>query len=184
MDERDRPSERPTRSSLPDASGDGPATDSSAPELDARSVLLSIDSGGRPSLKLKDLDDDEPLPELQMGPEKYNILRELGAGGMGRVYLAYDQDLRRRVALKMVKTTGHEQVRRFLEEAQVMAQLDHPNIVPVFEVGLTEAKKPYYTMRVVRGRTLGQVLKRSYAGAMQRPPGSTPWPAACSSFSR
>ena len=50
-----------------------------------------------------------------------------------------------------------EAVRRFLEEAKVMAQLDHPCIVPVFEVGLTNGK-PFYTMRVVHGRSLGEVL--------------------------
>ena len=58
-----------------------------------------------------------------MGAEKYCILGELGAGGMGKVYLAYDQDLRRRVALKVVTAAEPQHVRRFLEEAQVMAQL-------------------------------------------------------------
>ena len=132
MAEDDKSSKRTTLSRLPDDSEHGPATtplpaaaeptaDAAAPEVEARSVLLSIDSSGRPGagLKLRDLDDDEPLPELQMGPEKYTILKELGAGGMGKVYLAYDQDLRRRVALKMVRNLASEKVRRFLEEAQV-----------------------------------------------------------------
>ena len=134
---------------------------SPGPEIEARSVLQSLDGEGLEGngLKLEDLEEETPLPELQMGSEKYSILKELGSGGMGKVYLAFDRDLKRRVALKMVKAEGARQIRRFLEEAQVMAQLDHPNIVPVFEVGLTTSKKPYYTMRVVAGRTLGEVVK-------------------------
>lgn len=134
---------------------------SSGPKIEARSVLQSLDGEGLEGsgLKLEDLEEEAPLPELQMGSEKYSILKELGSGGMGKVYLAFDRDLKRRVALKMVRAEGTRQVRRFLEEAQVMAQLDHPNIVPVFEVGLTTNKKPYYTMRVVAGRTLTEVIK-------------------------
>jgi len=93
-----------------------------------------------------------------MGAEKYQILEELGSGGMGTVYLAYDQDLDRRVALKMTRLTTPESVRRFLEEAKVMAQLDHPYIVPVHEVGLSGGK-PFYTMRVVHGRSLAEALR-------------------------
>jgi len=150
-----------------DSSGEAsprPAEDS-PPEIEARSIMMSIDADGRPrsGMKLADLVGDVPLPELRMGPEKYTILGELGTGGMGKVYLAYDQDLHRRVALKVVTVAEPKYIRRFLEEAQVMAQLDHANIVPVHEVGITEGK-PYYTMKVVRGRTLRAVIKKLKAG--------------------
>jgi serine/threonine-protein kinase len=78
---------------------------------------------------------------------------------MGAVYLAFDQDLRRHLALKTVHTDADKPVIwRFLKEAQVLGQLGHPNIVPVYEMGLTEAQKPYYTMPVVHGETLHQIL--------------------------
>ena len=140
---------------------ESPDAASSAPELGARSVVLSLDPEGKQSvgLRLKDLEDEVQLPELQLGVEKYRVLGVLGEGGMGKVYLVYDQDLSRKVALKVVKRDGSQQVWRFLEEAKVMAQLEHPNIVPVYEVGMTEGKKLYYTMPVVRGRTLKDVLE-------------------------
>jgi len=132
--------------------------------ISTESVLMGLDAAGRAApLKLMDLADECELPELKQGIEKYQILRELGAGGMGRVYLAFDQDLQRRLALKIVKGGTSEQLRRFVEEAQVMAQLDHPNIVPVFEVGLSGGK-PYYTMRFVRGQSLAEVLDALRAG--------------------
>ena len=94
-----------------------------------------------------------------MGSERYEVLELLGRGGMGEVYLAYDQDIRRKVALKLVRTDHTQQAARFIEEAQVMGQLEHPNIVPVYDIGATKKGKFYYTMRVVRGRTLASVLK-------------------------
>jgi len=90
----------------------------------------------------------------------------LGEGGMGVVYLALDTSLNRRVALKMVRAAGgasnpldetptetpEEIQARFLREAAVTGGLEHPGIVPVYELGLTRGGTPYYTMRVVRGR--------------------------------
>ena len=100
-------------------------------------------------------------PELQIGAHKYRILGDLGQGGMGRVYLAVDQDLGREVALKMMRVQDAAGARRFVEEARVIAKLDHPNIVPVYEVGITDEGRFFYTMRVVRGRTLSAVLDES-----------------------
>jgi len=134
-------------------------TGSKPPEsVDEKSVMLSLAGCERPALKLRDLEDETPLPELHAGTERYDILGTLGEGGMGKVHLAYDQDLKRRVALKIVRTEDRAQARRFFEEAQVLAQLDHPNIVPLFDIGMTDRGRPYYTMRVVRGKTLRQVI--------------------------
>ena len=87
-------------------------------------------------VKLDDLEEEGPLPELKEGSSKYQVLEKLGEGGMGIVYLAYDQDLKRRVALKMIGKLSADGTRRFLEEAQVLAQLQHPSIVPLHDVGL------------------------------------------------
>ena len=84
------------------------------------------------------------------------ILGRLGAGGMGVVYRARQQELGREVALKLL--SAGEDADRFLREAQAAARLSHPNIVPVFEVGRHE-NRPYYLMELVDGATLADRLK-------------------------
>jgi len=103
--------------------------------------------------------DPAPAPPIIAGPGKYEVIEELAVGGMGRVYIAVDRDLRRRVALKMVRADVAHPT-RFLEEAQIMGQLEHPNIVPVYDVGITDDGQLYYTMTLVRGGTLFDILER------------------------
>lgn len=87
--------------------------------------------------------------------ERYKIESELGRGGMGTVYRAHDSTLNRDVALKLMSNTdlGAEGRARLLNEAQTVAQLDHPNIVTVFDAGEHEGK-PYIVMQLVEGGTL------------------------------
>ncbi|HWN70095.1 MAG TPA: bifunctional serine/threonine-protein kinase/formylglycine-generating enzyme family protein [Haliangium sp.] len=92
------------------------------------------------------------------GGDRYRILRILGEGGMSRVYLAFDYDLRREVALKVLRVHGREMRERFLEEAQVVAQLEHPNIVPLYDIGHVGTDRMFCTMRYVRGHSLRTVL--------------------------
>lgn len=100
-------------------------------------------------------------------PEKighYQILRSLGKGGMGEVYLAYDPVCKRHVALKQIRQElkNHPIIKeRFLREARVAAQLTHPSIVPIFSID-QEQERTYYTMPYVEGETLKQILKKSY----------------------
>src|SRR5260370_12589492 len=72
---------------------------------------------------------------------RYTILGRLGQGGFGRVYLAHDNDLDRPVAIKVPnpeRIAHSEDAEAYLNEARILARLDHPNIVPVFDVGHTE----------------------------------------------
>ena len=93
---------------------------------------------------------------------RYTLVRLHAEGGLGRVWIARDGDLNREVALKELKPSAadHPEVRsRFLKEAQVTGQLEHPNIVPVYELGRRpDDDQPFYTMRFVRGQTLRDAL--------------------------
>ena len=91
----------------------------------------------------------------------YELQKVLGEGGMGIVYKAKQLSLNRAVALKMIKATrfaSAEDVRRFQNEAEAVARLDHPNIVPIFEVGQYEDQH-YFSMKLISGESLDKRLK-------------------------
>jgi eukaryotic-like serine/threonine-protein kinase len=89
---------------------------------------------------------------------RYIVVEALGRGGMGEVYLAYDPELDRRVALKLVRPRREEDGRqRLLREAQAQAQLSHPNVVTVYDVG-THGDHVFIAMEHVRGRTVQEWL--------------------------
>jgi len=93
----------------------------------------------------------------------------IGRGGMGIVYRVYDRKLKRTVALKLLREGGEaspESLRRFQRGVEAAGRLSHPNIVPVYDVVLTEAF-PYFTMRFVDGMNLGEMLKRGPLGTRQ-----------------
>src|SRR6058998_4089417 len=102
---------------------------------------------------------------------RYRIIRKLGAGGMANVYLAEDQELGRRVAIKILneRHANDEQfVERFRREAKNAAALSHPNIVSIFDRGQAEGTY-YIAMEYLDGRTLKELLIRN---------GPTPVPIA------
>jgi serine/threonine-protein kinase len=87
-------------------------------------------------------------------PGHLKVYRELGRGGMGRVHPATDRNLLRHVALKRLdKELAQEPMYRdgFIAEAQMTGQLEHPNIVPVHELAISDAGVPYFTMKLVQG---------------------------------
>jgi serine/threonine-protein kinase len=93
---------------------------------------------------------------------RYRIERTLGQGAMGVVYLAEDPLLKRKVAIKAVRAVGDERQRaleRFQGEAEISAQLNHPNIVTVYDVGDEPGVGPYIAMEYVEGSNLGQYIR-------------------------
>jgi serine/threonine protein kinase/formylglycine-generating enzyme required for sulfatase activity len=128
-----------------------------APVIEAKSVLMSLVPSAE-GVRLREIEGEPALPRLRLGAAKYQVVRLLGQGGMGKVYLAYDRDLDRPVAVKMMSSVGAGLASRFAKEAKVLGQLRHPNIVPVHELGVTTDGRLYYTMPVVAGRTLRDIL--------------------------
>jgi serine/threonine protein kinase len=92
---------------------------------------------------------------------QYRVIRLLGRGGMGAVYLARDLSLDREVAIKVIKAASDERAthERFRREARTAARLSHPNIVPLYAFGEVEGM-PYFVMGYVRGESLGDRLRR------------------------
>ncbi len=89
----------------------------------------------------------------------------LGRGGMGEVLLAHDRRIGRDVAVKRLRSGAptQDEIDRFLREARIQARLDHPSIVPVYELGRDGAGRPYFTMKRLSGTTLADILARRSA---------------------
>ena len=93
----------------------------------------------------------------------YRLKEEIAAGGMGRIYHGEDAQLHRDVAVKVSKM-GEGCDPRFTKEAKILAQLAHPNIVPIHTMGVDEDGFPFYSMKLVKGKTLQEVIKGLKAG--------------------
>src|SRR5262249_21390006 len=97
-----------------------------------------------------------PLPAIP----GYEVLAEIGRGGMGIVYKATQISLNRTVALKMLlpeRSAASESLARFRSEAEALARLHHPNIVPIYDIGESQGR-PYFTMEYVPGPSLAELL--------------------------
>ena len=92
---------------------------------------------------------------------RYAEEQEIAHGGMGAIHRVLDADIGRKVAKKILRAeeVSSEQVIRFIEEAQVTGQLEHPNIVPVHEIGMDRDERAYFTMKLVKGRSLEEILE-------------------------
>tara|TARA_R110002073_G_scaffold77541_3_gene187766 strand:+ start:3551 stop:6751 length:3201 start_codon:yes stop_codon:yes gene_type:complete len=123
-------------------------------------------TGSRPKVLLRDdTPGDAPLlkplgPDDRLEAGKYVVQGELGRGGVGTVNRGHDQDLGRDVAMKFLhdKYKDHPEVlHRFVEEAQIGGQLQHPGIVPVYDLGMVDGR-PFFAMKLVKGQTLAKKL--------------------------
>lgn len=99
---------------------------------------------------------------------RIQVRGEVGRGAMGQVLLGFDTKLGREVALKVMHLprgqVSRQLLARFVEEAQVTAQLEHPNIVPVHDLGLDPDGRAYFSMKLVRGRSLEDILLARLSG--------------------
>ncbi len=119
---------------------------------EARTISLRGGGAGQPAL----------------ADPRYELGAHLASGGQGDIYRVFDRQLRRQMVMKVLArdyATDPIAVARFTQEAQVTAQLQHPSIVAVHEVGTLTDGRPYYTMAEVRGRTLASVIAAVHAAS-------------------
>jgi serine/threonine protein kinase/Tfp pilus assembly protein PilF len=96
--------------------------------------------------------------------DRYSTLKFHARGGVGEVWLAEDGEIGRQVALKRLSRNDDGANERFIAEAQIAGQLEHPGIVPVHDLGIDKSGKPYYVMKFVHGRTLQDAIEEYHAG--------------------
>jgi tetratricopeptide (TPR) repeat protein len=101
----------------------------------------------------------KPAPDRARRYGRYVLKRFHAKGGMGEIWLAEDPDIGRSVALKRMLGKRDDAKARFVVEAQITGQLEHPGIVPVHELGTMPDGQPYYVMKFVHGRTLKKVIQ-------------------------
>ena len=123
---------------------------------DMGTILTNATGGGQVPKGLQKLIDDQ-------GTEgRYHVNRPLAAGGMGAVLHIADNDFRRAAAMKVIHgrfAHDPQALERFLAEAQVTAQLEHPNIVPIHDMGVMSDGTLYFTMKLIEGMSLGDAVK-------------------------
>jgi serine/threonine-protein kinase len=133
---------------------------------------LADSLGGLPRVLLRDTDSEtDPGPVIQPASAempavgdraaRLQLFGEIARGGMGAVLKGRDPDLGRDVAVKVLLEAHRDNpdlVRRFVEEAQIGGQLQHPGIVPIYELGAFPDRRPYFAMKLVKGRTLSSLL--------------------------
>lgn len=143
-------------------------------------VLATLDESlsGRPPVLLRDAPDEtDPMvkptargqsPLTDPNP-RYQVIGEIARGGVGVIMKSRDVDLGRDVAMKVLRSDHagrSDMLQRFVEEAQIAGQLQHPGILPVYELGLLNEQTPYFTMKLVKGQTLSVLLsERDHPGA-------------------
>src|SRR5262245_57089856 len=156
----------PTRTHIPTSGG--PTTAASDPALDAGLAAAfgpELTPGGwsRTQLLRDDPSDQvrvvQPAsPEMpRVRSDRYQLLGEIARGGMGVVLKGRDPDLGRDLAVKVLLEAHRENpdlVRRFVEEAQIGGQLQHPGVVPIYDLGTFGVGRPYFTMNLLKGQTL------------------------------
>jgi serine/threonine-protein kinase len=101
------------------------------------------------------------MPEPAASPGRLQLLGEIARGGMGAILKGRDNDIGRDLAVKVLLEQHSERtdlVQRFIEEAQIAGQLQHPGVVPVYELGQFADRRPFFSMKLVKGRTLADLL--------------------------
>ncbi len=154
------------------AAGDGSAPDTlvRGPNVSSVASVSSATTGYAPTVTPSALAagvDEELPPESESFGARYAPLELLGEGGMGEVRLHKDGRIGREVAVKIIRKgqgSRSDMRARFLREARVQGQLEHPSLVPVYDLGVHPDSGAFFTMKRVRGMTLEQILEAKRQG--------------------
>jgi eukaryotic-like serine/threonine-protein kinase len=122
-------------------------------------LLRDADSATEAGPVIRPTSQEIPAPAQRSA--RLQLFGEIARGGMGAVLKGRDADLGRDLAVKILLDSHRdnpEMIRRFIEEAQIAGQLQHPGIVPVYELGAFRDRRPYFAMKLVKGRTLAEIL--------------------------
>ena len=153
-------------------------------EADGPGVLATLAAtvGPLPRVLLRDTDaGPEPPVHRPVSPEMpaptdrsagLRLLGEIAHGGMGAVLKGRDEDLGRDLAVKVLlerHRDNPELIRRFIEEAQIAGQLQHPGIAPIYELGAFADRRPFFAMKLVKGHTLADLLRDRVSPAHDLP---------------
>lgn len=160
----ERPPQPPLQNRRPDAPADAHVAtlppDSAAPRLHAHVATLPPDSAA-PLLTPPLAACPTPATAFDPATARYKALKLLGRGGMGEVQLSHDRTIGRDVAVKRLlidRSADAEARTRFIREAQIQGQLEHPAIVPVYDLSVDTDGTVFFTMKRLRGRTLEDIL--------------------------
>jgi serine/threonine-protein kinase len=171
------------------ASGGDDATRVHEPAKAGVLATITQTIGSVPRVLLRDTTPGEepgpivtPVSLAAGGSIRYRIDGEIARGGMGAVLKGRDPDLGRDVALKVLRDDYRDDatmVRRFVEEAQIGGQLQHPGIVPIYELGALTDRRPFFAMKLVKGRTLAELLAQRPDPAAELPRHLSIFEAVC-----
>ncbi len=142
----------------------GTVPDGRTDGMSADTIVVSHVNTGNEDILKQDL---SRIRLTEKPDNKYRFRRSIGAGGMKMVLQVQDQDTMRDVALAMmpdIERRSKHEILRFIQEARLTASLEHPNIVPVYDIGMDSTGSPYYTMKLLRGENLASLLKKLDAG--------------------
>jgi serine/threonine protein kinase len=103
------------------------------------------------------------LPEMPAAADRYEFREPIGRGGMGVVYKAFDRELTREVAVKVLHASAAGAAARLLQEARILARLEHPGVLPIHDVGTLADGRVFYVMKLVRGERLDGHVARGAA---------------------
>ena len=136
-------------------------------------AVLGLDAQA-PELNADVLQRAERLRATAVGesraPKRYQVLKEVARGGVGRIDLVRDRDLMRTLVMKTLiegNDASEYVLKKFVEEAQITSQLEHPHIVPVHDFGFFSGGEVFFTMKLVQGRTLKDIIKALRAGEVE-----------------
>ncbi len=128
--------------------------DSLAETLGVRAPVLLQETEGADEADPPPRLTSSAVPDLAQRSSRLQLFDEIARGGMGAVLRGRDMDLGRDLAVKVLleKHSGSpDLVRRFLDEAQIAGQLQHPGVVPVYEMGVLADRRPYFAMKLIKG---------------------------------